>query len=174
MAPRFKKNMFYCSKKDSSVIGLIGFCDDVIFKFRDSLAQDICNSNKEFFIHKEEGNPTPVDSEFLFFEKRQRIAAENFFKKKRPGFLHVIFYTKTYRKWRDYYEALCKAAKVKLETSHDFPCLVIKTICYSPDELSTMIRSAAKGLSLEIYENKELEDVQILMSNGTFDASLTP
>lgn len=174
MAPKFKKNMFYCSAKDNAVTGLIGFDGKMdflkaVFQFRDKFVQKAASRGEDFFIHKEEGTPTRIDSSTLFFDKQQKTEAEKFFKSKMPNFFHFIFNTQTRKKWSKEWALWCKSAKISLETSHDFPCLVITTSIYSQTELSDMIKSIANELSIEMYENKELEDTRLVMSNHTFD-----
>ena len=169
--------MFYCSAKDNAIIGLIGFDGNIdflkaVFQFRDKFVQRISARGEDFFIRKEEGNPTRIDSSVLFFDKQQKAEAEKFFKTKMPNFLHFIFNTQTRRQWSKEWTHWWKSAKISLETSHDFPCLIITTSIYSQVELSDMIKSVAGELSLEMYENKELEDIKLIMSNHTFDISL--
>lgn len=166
MALRFKKNMFWCWKIDEITRGMVGFRSNdekYIFDFRDRLSVNISH-NKGLIIHKiETGHPTPLDSVSRLFDKKVEEKIQPFFKKKVPdfSFFAVIFRTKNYIRWQKEWDSVKKLAKVEIETTHDFPGLIIDSTIHSSEELSLEIKEVSKESGLELYENKKLENINI-------------
>lgn len=172
MAPRFKKDMFWCWKDrdKEKARGLMGFNSyQKLFKFRDKFILDF-SKKESLFVIKQEGNPTSVDSVFRLFRKENKEEVQKIFNKKTPNLFSSIFKTTYYRSWEEERNSIIKLAKGELETSHDFPCLIISTTICSPEKLRVKIKEIANELSIELHENKELENIDnVIMSNHTFD-----
>ena len=69
MAPRFKQNMYQTYTKDIGADAIICFPflnDKFIFPFRDKLTEKI-SKETNLYLLENEGEPTEVDSWFLFF-----------------------------------------------------------------------------------------------------------
>jgi len=163
MALSFKKNMFCCWEKNEITESIVGFTPvdgKYIFDFRDRLFTKICN-NKELIILKRGGQPTKIDSVFMLVDKKNEEILRSFFNKKIPGSFAAIFKTKNYRSWQKEWASIMRLVRVKVETSHDFPGLMINSTIHSPEELSSKIKKVSIELGLELYENKELESINI-------------
>jgi hypothetical protein len=167
MAPRFTHRMYQTYKTSRGTDALIGlpFSEiDLIFQIRDSLSNKICESN-DMFLHKAEGKPTPADSDLLFFPKQHEKTVQDFFTKKAPGILSL-------RKKASYLVErlrIIRLAQIRIETSHDFPCIIIGTSIHSENKLSEIIDSVSKQLDIELPKNNKLGPIRnIVMSNRSF------
>ena len=167
MAPRFKHRMYQTYKTSKGRDALIGFPFseiDLIFQFRDSLSDKICESS-DLFLHKSEGRPTTADSYLVFFPKQDEKTVLKFFMKKAPG----IF---SWRKRASYLAERTRVnglAQIRMETSHDFPCIIVDTSIHSEDKLSEMIDGVSEQLGVEMPKNNKLGPIRnIVTSNRTF------
>lgn len=163
MALNFKKNMFYCWRKNEKTEGMIGFrAADAkhIFDCRDRLWAHF-SKDKKLVILKDEGHPTKVDSVFRLFDEKDKKAVHNFLNKTVPNLFASIFKTKNWRIWHEEWGAVRELIKLEVETSHDFPGVLIRSTIHSPDEFSSEIKEVATELGLELYEAEELENVSI-------------
>lgn len=172
MAPRFKKNMFWCWENEDVTRAIIGFTrEDIrsIFVFRDKLTAKILEDNEEIFLRKTEGNPTPADSWFKFYSKRDKNRIEELFDMANPGFFAFLFRIQRYKDWIDTQNLISKLAKVIMETSHDFPCIDIYSNIHSSDKLKQLIKKTAEEISMNFFENPELQQIKNLLTNRSFD-----
>ncbi|MEW6608951.1 MAG: hypothetical protein AB1414_16145 [bacterium] len=161
--------MFWCWSDIKLTKGLIGFENsDIIFDFRDELSDNF-SITKGLIVKKQENKPTKCDSIFKFFLDKSKKEVEKFYNKKIPNPIEVMFKTKNCRCWKEEWNKIIGLVKVEIETSHDFPCLIITTFLHTPDELSMEIKKVAKKLEIELYENSGLENINdVIMSNRTF------
>jgi hypothetical protein len=175
MAPQFKKNMYQTYKKDIGSKALICFRYKweegykSIFLFRDKLADNVSEKH-DLVVSKCEGRPTPLDSWFRLFDKQDGKIGEDFFKRKRPGFICQLLKTE---KWKDYnreYERTNKLVRFELGTSHDYTCIDVVSSIHSEDELSKLIETVATELNIEMLKNSSLDPAkEIVYSNRSFD-----
>jgi len=167
MAPRFKHRMYqtYRTSKGTDALICFPFSEiDFIFIFRDSLSDKICEST-DLYLHTSEGRPTSADSQLAFFPTEHEGTVRGFFEKKPPS----IF---SFRKKASYLAERVKInrlVQIGIETSHDFPCIIIETSIHSEDILSEIIDGVSKQLDIEMPKNNKLGPIRnIVMSNKTF------
>ncbi|MDH4222326.1 MAG: hypothetical protein OEV55_02175 [candidate division Zixibacteria bacterium] len=163
MALSFKNNMFFCWSKNKTTKCLIGFTSidgKRIFDVRDRLSKCLYN-NKNLVMLKIEGEPTKRDSILRLVDKKDEKIVHSLLKKKTPGIFATVFKTKNYRDWQKEQHSIMQLVKVSIETSHDFSGLIIDSNIHSPEGLSIEIKKVFYELSLELYENAELEKVNI-------------
>ncbi len=164
MALSFKKNMFYCWRKNETTECIVGFRRKVdarhSFDFRDRLSAYISN-DKKLVILRDEGHPTKVDSLFRLIDEKDENAVYDFLSKKIPNPFASIFKTKSWRIWQGEWRSVTKLIKVEIETNHDFPGTLIRSGIHSPEDLSVEIKKVATELGLELNENEQLEGINI-------------
>ncbi len=173
MAPRFKRNLFWIWKSKENIIALIGFAysrrnPNIILDFRDKVSNEFI-SDSSLVCQKTEGEPTPLDSKISFFNKSDELAVQEFFSKKRPGFIASLLKTKKYKEYCDQFRMISDLVKVDIETSHDYPCLIVSSSIHSEPDLLSRIYKVAESLSLDVAKGSELEKIEdIVMSNRNF------
>jgi len=173
MAPRFKKNMFWCWENENITRAIIGFTRkdiSLIFIFRDKLAAKISEDNKRLFLRKTEGRPTPADSLFCFYTNEDKKQLEELLNKPAPRSLFWYPFRKhLYKDWIDSQNLILELAEVTMETSHDFPCIDIYSSVHSSDKLYQSIRKTSEEISMNFFENPELQQIKNLLTNRSFD-----
>jgi len=174
MAPRFKKNMYFIEEGQGIIRAMVGFISDNniiknIQTFRDKLIEKL-SSYGNFYIRKIEGVPTPIDSWTRFLSKDDKAALKRFLCLKSPGLFASLFKTRSYISWKSEKEELSKIEKISLETSHDYPCILIDSRIHSPEQLTTIIEEAGKEMGLILYKNQDLPNIRdVVTSNKKYD-----
>ncbi|PYV37209.1 MAG: hypothetical protein DMG09_15290 [Acidobacteria bacterium] len=161
--------MFYCWEKERGTIALIGlvthFLKDwkskTILGFKNRLASKIA-TNHGLVLLTMEKETTNIDAPVMLFapgdNENERV--KNFFNGKVPLL-----------KIKKESEFVGNLAKVDCMTGHDFGNnIIVSTAILSAKELSELIKEVANELSIALYENKELKDVdKVIRSNRTFE-----
>ena len=130
---------------------------------------EIITRNSDYYVHKQTDPDVKSDSSFMVFKNEE--SARKIIDLEPPGCLACILQTKS---WKNYTEELKQARKsglFEMETSHDYPCIVIRNSIYASDDIENHIITAARQLNIEIHKNNNLPalDRHFLFSNKTFD-----
>jgi hypothetical protein len=174
MAPRFETWMYQVHISGNDSEALICFPsnqDELIFPFRDKLADGIINTH-EMRVHKEHGYILPPDSLFRFYRREHQIYVEQFLQRKRPGFFYRLIHTADWLSYRKEKKKYHDAIDVEIETSHDFPCIVMRSRIHAEEALCGLIEEVAEALGMQIPRNKELGSIkEVVTSNRHFRLS---
>jgi len=176
MAPRFKQNMYQTYTKDIGADAIICFLssnDKFIFSFRDKLIEKISKATN-FYLLKNEGEPTRADSWFLFFNSEDDIIfRDEFYSKYSIGFWDYIFKTKKYKEFIKEEKKIEQLVQAQIITSHDHTCVEIHSSIHSEDSLSELIKAIARELNIDMPKNNDLPSMRdIICSNSTFDIKI--
>gem|GEM_PF-6442460 len=171
MAPRFKTNMYQVYEGDECRTALICFGrrEGVsVFAVRDVLAEKV-SATDLLYVYRDQGHPTPLDSWFGFFTKKDEQAARKFLTREAPGLLARLVRS---RKWKDYgseRERIMSLVRFELTTSHDHPCIEVSSSIHSIEELSELIEATAAELSIDMRRNPRLPPISgVLFTNRSF------
>lgn len=169
--------MFLFGEEESrgKSVGLLCFANDNdsnVFVIRDAIVSEM-RREKPFFVERVyEGEPTKFDSLTRLYLEEDSATVSCFLSKKKPNLLASIIGTKYYLNWKRERAVIEALVKVELESSHDFPCLVIYSYFHTPERLADIVTKVSRELSVplpDITEEKRLNIDRLLSSNSTVD-----
>jgi hypothetical protein len=106
---------------------------------------------------------------FLDFLTIQTKKSLKKFLGRKINFFQRLFKTKTYKMWETDFKTLEKMIKCEIETSHDFPCIVLKNVIFTVQEIQNLIEKIAKEMTINVFLNKNLASAEeVIKSNETF------
>ncbi|MBI5353433.1 MAG: hypothetical protein HZB50_12405 [Chloroflexi bacterium] len=141
---------------------------ELSFPFRDKLTKSILQiGNME--VHRTEGYPLPLDSTFRFYSKKHAIPVEKFLRMNPPGLFSRLINSPEWVSFQDEERLVSKMIDIEIETSHDFPGIVVNSRIHSEITISDVIQETAKGLEINLPRNKRLGFIKdVVTSNGSF------
>ena len=171
MAPRFENLMYQVYTTESRSEAVVGFPTDQIpsiFPFRDRLAKLILRE-PDLGMHKIEGIPLALDSLCRFFPKQEEPVVKKLDAMKYPGIFACLFKTNRWFAYKSQEKEVERVTRVEMETSHDFPCLIIYSSIHSEEALSDLVQNVSREMGLSISRNKKLGPIDdIVTSNRRF------
>ncbi len=172
MAPVFKRNLIWIWLDRERVVAVIGFSPDYfekIFIFRDELCLFFQKSGS-LCVHKIEGSPTESDSHIKFFSKDDYDRYKQFLLMKRPNFWHSLFNKQRFIEYKKHQKDFDELIKCEIETSHDFPCLIVQSRVYTEKELVGWFSDLSDKLRVPTQLSKTEKNIEdIILSNATFE-----
>jgi len=172
MAPRFRQLIFQIYKDDEGVSAFIGFPlnqSEQMFTFRDTLRDEIQEITGFPYRTNIHGPWDVIDVYVRFFDCKDEDAVNSFYSKPEPGCLSWFLRTKQYR---DYLAGDAKVRpliKIKITTSHDYPCIVVESSVLGEEALGHMIQKVSDDLDMKIIQSQYPHSMdEILMSNREF------
>ncbi len=171
MAPRFLKNIYWSTYEENKADFLIGFTikdERIVRDFRDGLVSHLC-AGTQYFVDKQEGCPTRWDSTYRIFDTKNLNEVNLLRRKKVPGFWDSLLKNKSYKDWQEEYNKIIHLSAVELETSHDFPCLIVNNKVFNLEHMKNLLQQVGKELNIELSYNGSVENFNsIIMSNDKF------
>ena len=171
MAPRFTTLMYQVYPSPNGADALICFPvsqDKFIFPFRDKLTETILEKGN-LQVHKAHGYPLPPDSTFQFYSEDHAISVEEFLQKKQPSLFSRLLDSDRWATFKREEELVDEMIEAEIETSHDFPCVVVRSRIHSEESLSELIQEVAKDLEMNMPRNTQLGLIKdVVTSNRSF------
>jgi hypothetical protein len=168
VAPRFTTLMYQVYPSDPGVDALVCFpiaqCES-IFPFRDKLTDAILKAGG-IRVYKLQGSPLPPDSIFRFYSESHAKSVEKFLPKKHPSFFSRLMNTAEWSSFQKEEKSVAEMIDVEIETSHDFPCIVVHSRIHSNESMSITIEQVAKDLGLDILRNKALGPIKDVVTSN--------
>ena len=172
MTPRFTTLMYQVYPKDNGVDAIVCFPfaqSEAIFPFRDRLTEALLKMNG-IKVNKTQSYPLPPDSTFRFYSEHHAKSVEEFLQRKYPGFFSRLMHTAEWVSFQKEERLVGEMIKIEIETSHDFPCIVIHSCIHSEESMSALLQEVAKDLEMTLPRNIELGSIRdIVMSNQRFE-----
>ena len=135
MAPRFTNLMYQVYPSDHGADALVCFPfaqSEFISPFRDKLTEALLRDG-DIKVNRVQGYPLPPDSTFRFYSEKHAKLVEEFFQKKRPSFLSRLMNSAKWASFQKEKRAVGKMIDVEIETSHDFPCVIVHSRIHSEE-----------------------------------------
>jgi hypothetical protein len=119
---------------------------------------------------KHEGEPTEVDSWFLFFNSEDDIIfRDEFYSKYSIGLWDYIFKTKKFKEFKKEEQKIEELVQAQIITSHDHTCIEVYSSINSENYISRLIEAIARELNIDMPKNNDLPSmIDIICSNRTF------
>ena len=171
MTPRFTTLMYQVYPSEYGADALMCFPisqSEFIFPFRDKLTETILEKGN-LQVHKAQGYPFPPDSTFHFYSEDHAISVKEFLQKKRPSFFSHLLNSDKWATFKREEELVDEMIDAKIETSHDFPCIVIRSHIHSEESLSELMQEVARDLKMNMPRNTHLGLIEeVVTSNRSF------
>jgi hypothetical protein len=140
-----------------------------IFLFRDQLAEALLKISG-IKVNRAQGYPLPPDSIFRFYSERHAKSVEEFLQKKRPGFFSRLLNTAEWATFQKEENSVGEMVDTEIETSHDFPCIVVHSRVHSEKSMSELLEEVAKELKMTLPRNHRLGTIrETVTSNQRFE-----
>jgi hypothetical protein len=168
VAPRFTTLMYQVYPSDPGVDALVCFPtaqSESIFPFRDKLTDAILKVGG-IQVYKVQGSPLPPDSLFRFYSESHTEAVEEFLPKKHPSFFSRLMNSAEWSSFQKEEKSVGEMIDIEVETSHDFPCIVVHSRIHSNESMSITIEQVAKDLRLGILKNKALGPIKDVVTSN--------
>jgi hypothetical protein len=173
MAPRFRQLTFQTYNDDDGASAFIGFPmnpSDLMFTFRDELRDKLQEFTGFPYRTNIHGPWDVIDVYVRFFDGKDEEVVNVFYSKPEPGCLSWLFGTSQYRNYVAGEAKIRLLIKIKITTSHDYPCIIIESSTLSGDAIAHLIQEVAIDLDVKINKgNFPYSMDAILMSNREFD-----
>ena len=172
MAPRFTTFMYQVYPTDNGADALVCFPfaqSESIFLFRDKLTEALLKIGN-IQVHRAQGYPLPPDSTFRFYSENHAISVEKFLQKKRQSFFSRLMNSAEWVSFQKEERLVGKMIDTEIETSHDFPCVIIHSHIHSEKTISELIQKIAKDLKMDMPRNTQLGLIEeVVTSNWSFN-----
>ena len=172
MAPRFTTLMYQVYPSDNGANALVCFPfaqSESIFPFRDKLTEALLKIGK-IQVHKTQGYPLPPDSTFLFYSANHAKSVEKFLQRERPSFFSRLMNTSEWVSFQNEEKMIGAMINAKIETSHDYTCIVFHSSIHSEVSMSELLQEAAKDLNMTLPRNNHLGTIRnVVTSNQRFE-----
>lgn len=172
MAPRFTTLMYQIYPKDNGVDAIVCFPFaqlGAIFPFRDKLAVALLKI-AGIRVNKAQGYPLAADSTFRFYSENHSRSVEEFLQRKEPGLFSRIMRNAEWASFQKEKRSVGEMINIEIETSHDFPCIVICSCIHSEESMSALLQEVANDLRMSLSRNVHLGSIRdIVMSNQSFE-----
>jgi hypothetical protein len=168
VAPRFTTLMYQVYSSNPGVDALVCFPtaqSESIFPFRDKLTDAILKVGG-IQVYKVQGSPLPPDSISRFYSENRATSVEEFLAKKHPSFFSRLMNSTEWSSFQKEEKSVGEMIDVDVETSHDFPCILVHSRIHSNEFMSMLIEQVAKDLRLDIMRNKALGPIKDVVTSN--------
>jgi len=146
---------------------------ELIFPFRDKLAEALLMIDA-MRVNRVQGYPLPPDSILRFFSDNHAKDVETFFQKRRPGFFSRLVNSAAWLSFQKEENLVNQMIDAEIETSHDFPCIVVHSRIHSEESMSMLIEKVATEMKLDMSRNKQLGPIRnVVTSNEKFELNIS-
>jgi hypothetical protein len=177
VAPRFTTLMYQIYSSDHGTDAIICFPSsqlEAIFPFRDKLAEELLKIDS-IRVNQTQGSPLPPDSAFRFYREAHALSVEEFLQKRYPSFLSRIMNNAEWVSFQKEEKLVSEMIDVEIETSHDFPCVVVHSRIHSEESMSALLQTVARDLKMTLPRNIDLGPIRnIVISNERFELRVLP
>jgi hypothetical protein len=171
MAPKFSKLIYQTFVETNGTLAFIGFPIlkfDQMSSFRDGLRDEIINVTGLQY-RTDYGVWQEIDVYFRFFKSEDADKVNAFYTRPYPGCLGQLFHTRYYKNYKEEESAVKHLVPIEINTSHDYPSIVIEESILSEEMIAKLIEATADHLKLIIERsNIPYRINEIMMSNQRY------